>query len=162
MKNKSLILIALTGGLALAQNPTPAGTASQGPDAEIQMLRKDLRSARKQIVAINMNLSDAEAEKFWPVYDQFAAELTKINDAKAALIQEYAESAGAITDEQADQALQARAAIEEAVLKLKVKYMSAFRKVLSAKSTALFYQIDWQVGTMIDLQIASQLPLIEP
>lgn len=38
----------------------------------------------------------------------------------------------------------------------------AFRKVLWAKNTALFYQLDRGVQLMIDLQPARALPLIEP
>ena len=55
-------------------------------DADIQMLRRDLRSQKKQIVAANMDLTDAQAEKFWPVYEQYTSDLVKINDTKAALI----------------------------------------------------------------------------
>ncbi len=58
-------------------------------DADIQMLRKDLRSQKKQIVAANMDFTDAQGEKFWPVYEQYTSDLVKINDTKAALIQEY-------------------------------------------------------------------------
>jgi hypothetical protein len=52
-----------------------AKDASQpSPDDFIELLRKDVRSQKKQIIAENMDLSDAEAEKFWPVYDQYAVE----------------------------------------------------------------------------------------
>jgi hypothetical protein len=45
-----------------------ADDASQPkPDDFIGLLRKDVRSQKKQIIAENMDLSDAEAVKFWPV-----------------------------------------------------------------------------------------------
>ena len=65
------------------------------------MLRSDLRSTRKQVVAANMKLSDTEAERFWPTYEQYVGELVKTNDAKYALIKEYLQSSN-ITEEQAD------------------------------------------------------------
>src|SRR5215471_15463940 len=66
---------------------------SQPPsDQEIQLLRRDLRSQKKQIVAANMNLTDTEAEKFWPVYDRYAADLGALYDRKIALLQEYLEN----------------------------------------------------------------------
>src|SRR5271168_876606 len=58
-------------------------------DQDLLLLRKDVRSLKKQIVAANMDLTDSEAEKFWPIYDQYTTELAKINDTKAALIKEY-------------------------------------------------------------------------
>src|SRR5215510_15674009 len=69
------------------------GVSAQDPiDDDITLLRKDLRAEKKQIVAANMDLTDAEAEKFWPVYDQYAADLAKIYDTKIALFQEYLEN----------------------------------------------------------------------
>ncbi len=67
-------------------------------DEDIQMLRKDIRSQRKQIIAANMNLSDSEAEKFWPVYEQYISDLVKLNGTKYALIKQYIQTKGALTD----------------------------------------------------------------
>jgi hypothetical protein len=38
-------------------------------EQDIQLMRSDVRSVKKQIIAANMQLTDAQAEKFWPVYD---------------------------------------------------------------------------------------------
>ena len=108
-----------------------------------------------------MDLTDAQAEKFWPVYDQYTADLVKINDAKAALVQEYAQSYDTMTGDQAENYLRKRAAVEESIMQLRLKYLPIFRRVLSGRETALFFQIDWRLGLMIDLQLA-QMPLINP
>jgi len=108
-----------------------------------------------------MSLTDAEAVKFWPVYDQYAADLAKINDTKAALIKDYLKNYTAMNGDQAEDYIRRRGAIEEEVMALRFKYISAFRKVLSGRETALFFQIDWRLGLMIDLQLA-QMPLIDP
>jgi hypothetical protein len=52
--------------------------------------------------------------------------------------------------------------LDESVVELRQQYVPVFRKVLSAKNTLLFFQLDRRVWLMIDLQLASQLPLIEP
>jgi hypothetical protein len=52
------------------------------PDEDIQLLKSDLRSQKKQIVAANMYLTDAEAEKFLPIYDRYAADVAKVYDTK--------------------------------------------------------------------------------
>src|ERR1700746_3508568 len=77
--------------------PPPAAAADKQhviSDQDLALLRKDLRSQKKQVIAQNLTLSDAEATKFWPVYDQYVAELTKINDKKYATIQAYADRFG--------------------------------------------------------------------
>lgn len=130
-------------------------------DADIRLLRKDLRSEKKQIVAANMDLTDAEAEKFWPVYDQYSTDVAKINDTKAALIKDYLQTFDTMNGDQADTYLRKRAAVEESLMQLRVKYIPIFRKVLSGRQTALFFQIDWRLGLMIDLKLA-QMPLIDP
>jgi hypothetical protein len=130
-------------------------------DQQIAMLRSDLRSNRKQIVAANMKLTDTEAEKFWPTYDQYVNELVNINDAKYALIKEYLQSTN-MTEEQADGLSRRWLTVDESVVQLRLKYIPIFRKALSARGTALFFQIDRRVQMMIDLQLVSSLPLVEP
>jgi hypothetical protein len=130
-------------------------------DDFIELLRKDIRSQKKQIIAENMQLSDAEAEKFWPVYDQYAAELSKIYTTKIALLQDYADNYNSMTGEQAENYIRKRADVEQSIMQLRLKYIPAFRKVLSGRETALFYQLDWRLGLAIDVQLI-QVPLINP
>jgi len=139
----------------------PASDDSRLPsDQDVQLLKKGLRSQEKQIVAANLTLTDVQAEKFWPVYDRYAEDLAKINDTKVALINEYAQEYDAMTDDQAKDYIQRRAAVEQSILELRVKYIPIFSKVLSGKETAMFFQIEWRLGLMIDMALA-QLPLAE-
>jgi hypothetical protein len=130
-------------------------------DEEIAMLRSDLRSNRKQVVAANLKLTGTEAEKFWPIYEQYVNELVKINDAKYALIKEYLQSSN-MTEEQADGTSKRWVEVDASVVELRLKYIPIFRRALSAKGTAMFFQIDRRVQMMIDLQLASSIPLIQP
>ncbi|MBV8828110.1 MAG: hypothetical protein JO108_02660 [Acidobacteriaceae bacterium] len=106
-----------------------------------------------------MNLTDQEATKFWPVYDQYVSDLVASNKAKYDLIKEYAQ-ADTMTDQQADGLAKRWLTVDENVNQLRLKYLPKFRAVLSAKQTARFYQIDRRVQMMIDLQLASSLPLV--
>ena len=107
----------------------------------------------------NLDLTDSEAEKFWPIYDQYMAKLTRIKGTKAALIKEYARNYSGMTSEQAEAYIKGWAAVDESVNRLRIKYLSIFRRVLSGKATATFFQIEWRVSLMSDLQLASQIPL---
>src|SRR5215813_6134979 len=147
------------------QVPTAPGTAYQdtqwSPDEDIELLKSNLRSQKKQIVAANMDLTDAEAVKFWPVYDRYASDLAKIYDTKIALFQEYLENYDSMSGDQAESYLRRRATVEDDVMQVRLKYLPEFRKVLSGRETALFYQIDWRLDLMINLQLA-QAPVINP
>jgi Spy/CpxP family protein refolding chaperone len=169
----TLMLIAFaTTNSALAQkspstknDPAKSSIATDAsqPNSDdfIELLRKDVRSQKKQIMAENMDLSDAEAEKFWPVYDRYAAELSKIYDTKIALLNDYSENYNSMTGEQAENYIRKRAQVEQSIMQLRLNYMPAFRKVLSGRETALFYQLDWRLGLAIDVELV-QVPLINP
>ena len=86
---------------AQTAQPVASPESPASIDQEIAMLRSDLRSNRKQVIAANMKLTDTEAEKFWPIYEQYVNELVKINNAKYALIKEYMQAPN-MTEEQAD------------------------------------------------------------
>jgi hypothetical protein len=152
-----------TAGLAILALAGSGRAAAQDPaDEDIKLFRKDLRSLRKQIIAANMSLSDKEAEQFWPLFEQYTQELVAKQDRKYALIKEYAGNYTTMTDDAAEKYVRGRADVDEASLQVRLKYFPLFRKVLSGKSTALFFQLDWRLGLIMDLQLASQTPLIEP
>jgi hypothetical protein len=165
---------ALLGAFSLTFCPTSRGQAApsnppavapqdlQVPsDQEISLLRKDLRSQKKQLIAQNMKLADAEAQKFWPVYDRYTDDLVKINDTKYGLIKQYLQTYTTMSDAEADSLVPKWIEVDQSVSQLRVKYLPEFRKVLSPKNTVLFYQVDRRIQMMIDIQLSSQIPLIQ-
>ena len=131
------------------------------PDQDVELLRKDLRSQKKQIIAANMDLTDTEAEKFWPIYDRYAADLAKIYDTKIALVEEYLDHYKTMNGNEAESYIRQRAAADSDIMQLRLKYVPEFRKVLPGRQTALFFQIEWRLDLLINLQLA-QAPLIDP
>ena len=126
------------------------------------LLRKDIRFQKRNIIATKVPLTDAEAQKFWPVYDQYTAELVKINNDKYALIKAYTQSYDTMTDVQADDWAKRVLKLDADVAALRQKYWPNFRKVLPAKKTALFEQVERRTQMVIDVQLASQFPLVQP
>ncbi len=162
-------VITIVGALLLSSvlsQPIPAAATIQQGDADadryIELLRKDVRSMKKQLIAANLLLSDSEAQQFWPIYEQYTTELSKINDRKVELIKDYGVNYSTMTNEQAEAYIKGRGAVEQSTNSLRLKYVPIFRRVLSGRATAQFFQIEWRVSLMIDLQLASQMPLIQP
>jgi hypothetical protein len=152
----------LAAALAFTLAGTRPASAQDQVDEDIKLFRKDLRSQRKQIIAANMVLNDKEAEQFWPLFERYTQELVAKQDQKYALLKEYAQNYTTLTDAQAEKYIQGRAAVDQAMLQVRLMYFPLFRKVLSGKSAAMFFQVDWRLGLIMDLQLASQTPLIEP
>jgi hypothetical protein len=141
--------------------PSTNQSSQSSLDQQIAMLRQDLRSQRKQVIAQNMNLNEGEAVKFWPVYDQYVSDLVEANKAKYELIKEYVHP-DTMTEEQADGLAKRWLNVDENVYQLRLKYLPKFRAVLSAKQTARYYQLERRVQMMIDLQLMSSIPLVGP
>ena len=145
-----------------SQNVPGAGAQpSSASDHDIQMLRGDIQAQRKQITAANMPLTPDEATKFWPLYDQYRQEASKNGDERWALIKDYATNYSTMTDAQAQEYINREAANEQKVIALRMKYVPIFEKVISPKKTALFCQIDRRVDLMIQIQLASQIPMVD-
>jgi len=141
----------------LQQESNPHVISSQ----DLDLLRKDLRSKRKQLIAANLQLTDAEATKFWPVYDQYVTELIAINDKKFGLIQEYADNWGKMTNEQSLSFIRQWLDADIATAQLRQKYVPIVSKVLDGKKSATFFQLDRRIAMMIELQVSSQMPLVQ-
>src|SRR5262249_1370487 len=101
------------------------------------------------------------AEKFWPVYDRYASELAKIYDTKLSVVGDYLDNYNTMTGDEAETYLRRRVGEEKDVLELRLKYVPEFRKALSSRQTGLFYQIEWRLALLINLQLA-QAPMLDP
>ncbi len=146
---------------AFAQKSEPPTSESTGIEQDVQLLRSDIRSAKKQVIAENMKLTDAQAEKFWPVYDAYTQETTKLGDASYDLVKEYAQNYGNMTDAQADSLVDKMATLDVQTETLRQEWIPKFRKVLTGKQTALFFQLDRRINLLLDLQFAANIPLVK-
>jgi len=150
-----------TGGAQQEIKPRE-GLKQSITDQEIQLMRQDIRAQRRQIVAANLPLSTEESAKFWPVYDQYIGETIKINDGRYGLVKDYAANYSTMTDAKAADFIRKWIESDKSMIDLRLKYVPIVEKVLSMKKSAMFFQIDRRAQLMIDLQLASQIPLISP
>jgi hypothetical protein len=166
----TLLSMALLSGRFLAaqassqQSTSPEASSGQSQantDQDIDLLRKDIRSQKKQVIAANMNLTDKEAEKFWPVYDQYTNELVTTNNRKYAAIKQYAQNYDTLTDQQALDLTKQALQVDQDVAQLRMRYIPIFNKVISGKKTALFFQLDRRLVMLIDVQLSSAVPLVQ-
>jgi len=164
-KLMTVVLIGTTmgwGARAKAQaNPPQESVQHMISDRDLDLLRKDLRSKRKQVIALNLSLTDAEATKFWPIYDQYISELVLINDKKFGLMQDYADNWGKLTDEQSLLFIRQWLDADIAIAHLRQKYVPVVSKVLDGKKSATFFQLDRRIAMMLELQVSSQMPLVQ-
>jgi hypothetical protein len=135
MKNAWFFLIVLAGVLfsapvASCQNTAQSATSNQ---EDLALLKQDVKSQKKQIVAANLELTDTEATKFWPIYDKYTADMSKISDTRMALVKEYADAYPNVTDAQAQSIVQRWLKTDEQVAQLREQYMPMLERCCRGK-----------------------------
>jgi hypothetical protein len=145
---------------------TPAAAATETPaqgltSADLEIIRTELRADKRKTTAETLKLTDAEAAKFWPIYDKYIDELTVINNSKYGLIKEYSEKFGRYTDAQATDFITRWLDVDIRAAKLRSKYVPIVGKVLPGVKAASFFQIDRRLAMLINLGLASQLPILQ-
>jgi len=177
MQNKSIKAVLVVVSVLFACNVSMFAQVSQKPaaqgvsdadaqsnklsDQDIEMLRANLRAQRKQIVAQNMSLTADEATKFWPIFDQYRKEAIKPNDERWAVIKDYAANYTTMTDAQAHDYIKRSTAVDQELLALRMRYVAVFEKVISPRKTALWFQIDRRIDLLINLQLSTQIPMVD-
>ena len=142
---------------AFAQRETSAAVAIE---TDVVLLRRDLRSDKKKLIALNLPLTETEATRFWPVYDEYSAEMAKHNDEFFTLIKDYAEHQKTLTDTEATNMIKRWADIQIKLTQTRQKYIPIVEKVISGRKAALFFQIDRRLFLLMDLQTSAMLPLV--
>ena len=167
----SVLLFCLTGVMWVKAKPQGSSTMVQqstGDDAKqkniqeyVNLLRSDVRKQKTQIMGAVLELSPEEAAKFWPIYNQYDSELTKLNDLRVANIQEYARNYDQMTDSKADELIRKAFDYRQQRSELLAKYYGRVKESLGSIQAARFVQIEDQLLMIIDLQITSDLPVVE-
>jgi hypothetical protein len=160
----ALALVLGFAAAAAAQQP-PALSADVTRDANlqayIQLLRSDLRANKSALVTEVMQFTDAEDTAFWPVYREYEGALTKLNDERLRLVMEFAGSGGVVTDAVADRTVKEALDLEARRHALLAGYYEKLKKVLPARTAARAIQVERQWLLLLDLQIASALPIAQ-
>jgi Spy/CpxP family protein refolding chaperone len=148
---------------AIAQDAgSPPATAPTSADANMEILMQKIKADKKLLVASNMELTDAEAKSFWPLYDSYQKELGEVNQQLGKTIKEYADAfnKGPIPNDTAKKLMNQALAVEEAEVKLKRSYAEKIGKVLPAAKTARYVQIETKIRSILKAELAEQIPLV--
>ena len=129
-------------------------------DEDIKLMRQDLQKSKNQVISDTMQFTTAENTAFWPIYKDYSSEQHNIADRRLKLIIDYAQHLDTMTDAKANELTERSFTIEDDTQNLRKKYYPKFVQALGAKRTAKFYQVDHRLTMMVDVQLASEVPLI--
>lgn len=129
-------------------------------EAAIQELRKEAGQDRRAIVKGNMLITASEGPTFWPLYDEYRAERTKLGDRKLKAITDYLALRDSMSQDDAANITKELLSIQEDTTSVKEKYVKKMSKVMSARTVARFFQIDAKLDAAADMALAAKIPLI--
>lgn len=147
---------------ALVASTMASTVFAESADANMKILQEKIAADKKLLVAENMDLTDAEAKNFWPIYDNYQKDLQKINDRLAKLLNEYAivYNANTVTNEKARQLLDEAIKVELAEIQLKQSYVPKISKVLSGVKTVRYIQIENKIRALTRYELSEMIPLM--
>jgi len=159
-KMRLLLVVALMLGLSGAvRAESPA--VDQPTEATLDALIDAIRANRRAMVAINLQLTEEEAGKFWPAYDRYQGEINKVGDRFVALIEEYTNNFQTLSNDKAMEIVKEYLAIETKRVGIRSAYLADFAKALPGRKVARFYQIENKMDAIIRYDLASTIPVID-
>jgi hypothetical protein len=155
----ALLLLTLTISGAdpvLAQEKSAA-------DTNMQILRDKVKADKKLVVAANMELTDAEAKGFWPIYESYQKDLQALNERLKKTILSYAEAynKNTLTDQLAKKLIDEAIAIDEDEVKMRKGYSAKLATVLPGMKVARYLQIENKIRALVRYELAAEIPLVE-
>jgi hypothetical protein len=160
MKNSYRVALIMVILAAIVAMVAPA-LAQDKPSDNMQIVVEKTRADKKLLVAENMQLTEAEAKAFWPVYDQYQDELFLLRSRTAKLITDYADAYDKMTNDPAKKLLDELMIIEGLGPKLRQAYLPKFRKVLPETKVVRYYQIENKIQAALFYEIAANIPLMK-
>jgi hypothetical protein len=159
MKANRAIMITVLG-VILSLGAMPA-SSQEKPSDNMQIVIEKIHADKKLLVAENMQLTEAEAKSFWPVYKQYQDELFLLRSRTVKLINDYAGAYETMTNNTAKKLLDEYMTLESLGPKLRKAYLPKFRKALPEVKVARYYQIENKIQAALFFELAANIPLMK-
>lgn len=153
-----LILAHGSVGEGGGQAATASDAKTQNIDEYVKLLRENVDQERAQLMGAVLQLTPDEAAKFWPIYEEYQAELAKLNDSQMQNIRNYASEYAQLSDEKADQLTNEDLNLRKQQGELLARTYERVKHSLGGVTAARFLHIESQLELLVDLQLDSLLP----
>jgi hypothetical protein len=156
--HKLVIAVGILGAIMVAGEP---GIAQEKPADTMELVLAKIRADKKLLVAENLQLTEAEAKAFWPVYGRYQDELFLLRARTGKLITDYAAAYDQMTAATAKKLLDESLTIEALGLKLRQAYLPKFRAVLPEVKVVRYYQIENKIYAALAYELGAKIPLVK-
>jgi len=127
-------------------------------DSTIAVVRANMKADRTTLITSGMNFGDKDGAAFWPIYQQYEYERSRLDDRRVVVIKEYTKKYPTLTDAEAKAMAEQMLGCESRQAELKRKYYKKFNRVLPALTVTKFFQLERRIDLMMDMQVEASLP----
>ncbi len=140
----------------------PAWTQDK-PANNMEIVHEKLKADKKLLVSQYMELTEAEAKRFWPVYEDYQKDLLKFYERLGALLKSYAADyrGKSLTDDKAKKLLDEWIALEQEEVKQRSAFIPKVTKAVPAKKAARYLQIENEFRMLLRYDLAATVPLAQ-
>ncbi len=128
---------------------------------EVATMKQMAQTEIRLVFIRNLALSEEEGAIFWPLYDQYRAEVNKVGAKTSNVINEYIANIQNLTDARAIDLTKRYYEAEKERVDINLKYLEKMMAVLPGKKVAKFLQIENKLMAVGRYNLANKIPLIQ-
>jgi Spy/CpxP family protein refolding chaperone len=157
---KTLPALAFAASLALEATTAAAQAPAAGAAPSSAELRARVQADKKGVVQKNLPLTEAEAAKFWPVYEKIQKDIAGPQSQVNRAIVDYVANEATMNEAQVKKLVKEVLDAQSREMKLREKHWAEVQKVLPAKKAARYMQIENKIRALLAYEAAAAIPLI--
>jgi hypothetical protein len=158
MKTLSAIpAIFLTSGLVAL---TPVQVNAQTDQEAMAIVRSIIKADRQATVAEALQLSETESKAFWPVYQQYRAQMDRVGNRLVKLLQEYGAAYPNVPEDRAKMMLKEFTGLDKKRVATRAAFLKKFGRILPADKNLRFAQVENRLDLALQLELGSNIPLV--
>jgi hypothetical protein len=153
--------------VALVAIAIPLLASAQDESVQVQSVRADeqiilsqIMADKRAVYAQSLQLTDEESRAFWPVYDEYEAEVKKVDDRFIRLVNDYAAKYSTMTDADARQMLAAKMKIDRERLDLQQAYTKKIARAVPAIKALRYAQVESRIDNELQRKVMQLIPLV--
>jgi len=130
------------------------------PPEIMEAIQSDVATLHMDLMQASIVLEEGQAGKFWPVYDQYLAELKTLAAERTELLKDFALAFETMTDAVAIEMGRRALAFDARRNELAAKYFDRIAGEVGGIAAGQFLQIEARVWTIKDLRLQLEVPIM--
>ena len=148
-----LLLAFVAAPLAAAQDPAADVT-------DMQALRDAVRADKRKYVASLMTLTDAEAKRFWPIYDSYQRIINDTSERRVVALKDLIVRDSPTTSLAAKSLALELTNIHDIEAKARLRLARRVMRALPARKAARYMMLEQKINAVQDYDLAATVPLV--